>query len=60
VLSAIESFYNLAVAAPVPVLLIVLAFTKARGLARLLLVATALLLFLTTYIVSLFFFCNCN
>jgi hypothetical protein len=42
------------------VLLIVLAFTKARGLTTMALIAAAPLLFVVLYIVTLFFFCDCN
>ena len=57
-LPPIEGLYNLAVAAVVPALLIVLAFTKARGMSRLGLVVAAPLMFVVLLFVSLFFFCD--
>jgi hypothetical protein len=52
-----EAAYQLLVAAIVPGLLSVLALAKARGETRLILLSTALLLFVLTYFASYFFFC---
>ena len=55
------SLYNLAVAVPVPAVLIVLAFTKGRHLGtRIILVGSALVLFVVLLFVSLLFFCECE
>jgi hypothetical protein len=53
-----SAIYNLAVAALVPALLIVLAFTEARGVTRLGLIISAPVMFLVILFVSLFFFCD--
>ena len=53
-----SAIYNLAVAAVLPVLLIVLAFTNARGMTRLGLIVAAPFMFVLLLFVSLFFFCD--
>ena len=55
-----DLIYHLAVAAPVPAVLVILAFTKARGTTRIILVATALLLFVVLFYGSFIFFCECE
>ena len=53
--------YHLAVAAPVPAVLVILAFVKARGVTRAFLLAIALLLLVVLFYASFMFFCNvCN
>jgi hypothetical protein len=52
-----EAVYHVAFAAPAPAVLVVLAFTKARGMTRTILFATGLLLFVVLYIVSYGLFC---
>jgi len=55
------SLYNLAFAAPVPAILVVLAFTKARdAVTRIALVCSALVLFVVLLFVSFMFFCECE
>jgi len=44
----------------VPAVLVVLAFTKARGTTRIILVGTALLLLLVLFYASFIFFCECE
>jgi hypothetical protein len=50
--------YNLALAAVVPLLLVVLALTKARGITRVGLILAAPLAFVVVLYTSLFFFCD--
>ena len=47
-------------AAPVPLLLVVLAFTKARGMTRVLLLVTAPLLFVVLFFATFLFYCECE
>jgi hypothetical protein len=49
--------YHLLVAAPVPGILVVLAFVKVRGQATVVLLISSLLLFVLIYLVSYVFFC---
>jgi hypothetical protein len=44
----------------VPAVLVVLAFTKARGTTRIILVGTALLLLVVLFYASFIFFCECE
>jgi hypothetical protein len=44
----------------VPAVLVVLAFTKARGTARVVLVGTALVLLVVLFYASFIFFCECE
>ena len=52
-----EAVYHLLVAAPVPGILVVLAFVKVRGQARVVLLSSSLLLLVLIYVVSYMFFC---
>jgi hypothetical protein len=52
-----EAVYHLLVAAPVPGILVVLAFVKVRGQATVVLLISSLLLFVLIYLVSYVFFC---
>jgi hypothetical protein len=56
-----ELLYHIAVAAPVPAILVVLAFTKARdAVTRIILVGSALLLLVVLFCASFIFFCECK
>jgi hypothetical protein len=52
-----EAVYHLAIAAPLPAVLVVLAFVKARRETRVVLLSCSLVLFVLIYVVSYMFFC---